>query len=84
MSRGVPVVASPVGANAALIEHRVNGWLASSTNEWVDGLAALASDKKLRTDVGRRARWTIDKSYSAQGVAPHLADLLRAAAAPWQ
>jgi glycosyltransferase involved in cell wall biosynthesis len=76
MSRGVPVVASPVGANASLIEDGVNGWLASSADEWVDGISKLAEDVGLRARMGRLARETIEADYAAESVARTLARLL--------
>lgn len=76
MSRGVPVVASPVGANTALIDHGRNGCLASTTDEWVDAISNLAQDVALRAGMGHRARETIDRSYSSERVTPRLASLL--------
>ncbi len=34
----IPVVASPVGINSSIIQHGVNGYLASTSGEWVDCL----------------------------------------------
>jgi glycosyltransferase involved in cell wall biosynthesis len=76
MSRGVPVVASPVGANKALIEHGVNGLLAASTDEWVEGISELADDIAARARMGQRARETIEKRYSAADAAKYLSEVL--------
>ena len=75
MSQGVPVVASPVGANTALIEHGVNGWLAANTDDWVEGISVLVDDVAMRTRMGHLARKTIEERYSAAGVAENLGDL---------
>ena len=77
MSRGIPVIASPVGANTALIEHGVNGWLATSTEEWIKGISALADDLHLRVRMSRLARTTIEERYSARHVVKEVGQLLR-------
>jgi glycosyltransferase involved in cell wall biosynthesis len=76
MSRGVPVIASPVGANTTLIDHGENGWLATSTDDWIEGISALVEDVSLRSRMGRLARETIEEGYSAASVAKKLATLL--------
>jgi glycosyltransferase involved in cell wall biosynthesis len=79
MSRGVPVVASPVGANSELIAHGENGYLASNTAEWVDYLSGLVEDATLRAQLGHRARETIEAGFSAERVRAQLGEtLLRA------
>jgi glycosyltransferase involved in cell wall biosynthesis len=76
MSRGIPVVASPVGANSALIRHGENGLLASTPSEWVSNLSALIDDPQLRGRLGLQARKTIASHYSAAEVARMLPRLL--------
>jgi glycosyltransferase involved in cell wall biosynthesis len=79
MSRGVPVVASPVGANNELIAHGKNGYLASNTAEWVDCLSGLIEDATLRAQLGEHARETVEADFSAERVTAQLRDaLLRA------
>lgn len=80
MSRGIPVVASPIGANTTLIEHGRNGWLARNTDEWVEGLSTLVQDIDRRAQMGRHARQTIEQRYSAALVADNLSHVLRSAA----
>ncbi len=81
MSHGVPVIASPVGANATLIEHGSTGWLAASTDDWVEGISMLVEDVGKRAQMGRCARQAIERRYSAEQVTALLADVLRCAAA---
>lgn len=38
MASKIPVVASPVGMNKAVVKHNVNGFLAGTNNEWEDAL----------------------------------------------
>jgi glycosyltransferase involved in cell wall biosynthesis len=68
MSRGIPVVASPVGANRDVIEHGVNGFLASSDDEWIEHLTALVESVSLRARLGDQARATIESRFSARRV----------------
>jgi glycosyltransferase involved in cell wall biosynthesis len=80
MSRGVPVVASPVGANCNLIVHGNNGFLAHREHEWIQVLSTLLEDFQLRARMGRLARATIEEQYSAAAAVKVLSDLLRVSA----
>jgi glycosyltransferase involved in cell wall biosynthesis len=76
MACGLPVVASPVGASRRIVEHGVNGFLASDGAEWVQALRALR-DPALRTRMGTAGRATVEDGYCVQVFAPRLASLLR-------
>lgn len=80
MACGVPVVASPVGANRRIVEHGVHGFLASTPQEWVQALTELVRDAALRARMGAAGRRRVEDSYSMQVVAPRLAQLLQQAA----
>jgi glycosyltransferase involved in cell wall biosynthesis len=80
MACGKPVVASPVGVNCHIVEHGVNGFLASTADEWVTALASLRDDPALRARMGAAARRKVEGEYSLQVAAPRLAALLREAA----
>jgi glycosyltransferase involved in cell wall biosynthesis len=80
MAAGKPVIASPVGANAQVVRHGVNGFLADTTEEWTNALRTLASDPALRQRMGAEARRTVQDRYSAAIVAPRLAAILQQAA----
>jgi len=79
MAAGKPVIASPVGANRQVVEHGVNGFLATGTQEWVDALRKLA-DPALRLRMGAAARKTVAERYSVASVGPRLAAILTEAA----
>jgi len=79
MACGKPVIASPVGANSVIVESGVEGFLADSVEDWVDALQRLRDDKALRVNMGRAGRSKVEKSYSTQVTAPHLAAALRQA-----
>lgn len=78
MAVGVPVVASPVGANLELIRDGVNGFFARTDDEWVEKLTLLIRDPWLRQRMGEAARKTVEERYSLQAVAPRLVDAFRA------
>src|SRR5678809_1175920 len=64
MASGVVTVASPVGITPDLVRHGGNGFLAISETEWFDALDRLLRDYRLRLQVAREARRTIEASYS--------------------
>jgi glycosyltransferase involved in cell wall biosynthesis len=79
MACGKPAVASPVGINKQIIEDGMNGFLASTTSQWLCALRALRDHQDLRQRLGSRARMTVEKEYSLQVTAPRLVSLLRSA-----
>ncbi|TNE94718.1 MAG: glycosyltransferase family 1 protein [Rhodobacteraceae bacterium] len=77
MACGLPVVASPVGVNSSIVEHGVNGFLASTEREWRTAISTLLANKELRERMGAAGREKIEKNYSLQIWAPKVAALLR-------
>ena len=80
MACGIPVVAAAVGVNREIIQDGVNGFLASTEDEWVEKLSRLMHDPVLRARLGAAGRQTIEARYSLQVNAPRVADVLRLAA----
>jgi glycosyltransferase involved in cell wall biosynthesis len=80
MACGLPVVASPVGVNRDIVDHGVNGFLASSVEEWCSALEALIRDPALRRRMGEAGRRKVEQSYCVQAMAPRLIALLHDAA----
>ncbi len=66
MALGIPPVASPVGANAYIIDHGVDGFLCADAEEWKTTLRALILDPELRARIGRAAREKAVTAYSAK------------------
>ncbi len=64
MALGIPTLASPVGVNARIVEHGVNGYHVSGREEWVRGVETLARDEPLRLAMGRQARARVVDDYS--------------------
>ena len=79
MGCGRPVVASPVGVNRKIVEHGVNGFLATGTAGWADALRELRDNITLREQMGREARQKVEWEYCLQVTAPRLLHLLRSA-----
>jgi len=81
MACGVPVIASPIGVNASVVEHGVNGFLASTETEWRDRLDTLLADPDLRRRMGEAGRRKVVAEYSIQTYGPKVAALLAGVAA---
>ena len=77
MATGLPVVCSPVGANAEIVADGREGFWAASEDAWVERLRVLVEDVALRRQMGERARCTVEQRYSLQVCAPRVDELLR-------
>jgi glycosyltransferase involved in cell wall biosynthesis len=75
MASGVATVASPVGITPDIIHNGVNGFLASSPEEWFRALDQLVTDALLRARIAREARRTIETGYSLETWAPRMVAL---------
>lgn len=80
MGVGVPVVCSPVGVNAKIVQEGVNGFLASTPAEWFEKLSCLIEDPALRQAQGHAGRQIVEETYSVQAVAPRLVNILKSIA----
>ncbi len=81
MACGVPVIASPVGANRDIVEHGVNGFLANTPEEWLQAMRTLAEHPAVRKAMGDAGRRKVERQYSLDYAAPRLARALTSAAA---
>jgi glycosyltransferase involved in cell wall biosynthesis len=79
MALGAPAVCSPVGVNTDIVDDGVNGFLASTEDEWVDRLARLVESRGLRERLGAMARATVERSYSVEVAAPRVLEVFQAA-----
>ena len=79
MACGIPVIACPVGMNADLVRHGIDGFLADSNQEWEEALDRLWLEPELRREMGRNGRKRIEENYSLKIAAPRLANALRKA-----
>ena len=79
MACGLPVIASPVGANVEIVSEGSDGMLAANDEQWQSALLALAENAVLRREMGVRGRAKVEALYSVQAIAPRMARLLREA-----
>ena len=77
MAVGLPVVASPVGMNRKVVNHGINGFLATTPDEWRAALWTLASEPDLRRRMGDSGRQIVADSYSLAVLTPVLIEALR-------
>ncbi len=66
MGLGIPPVMSPVGVNTSIVTDGVNGFLAATTEEWVEKIGRLIEDADLRARMGAEARKTVVMHYSVK------------------
>jgi len=64
MALEIPTIMSPVGVNSEIIQHGANGFLATTTEEWVNCLSQLIESKEMREKIGKAARQTVLDKYS--------------------
>jgi glycosyltransferase involved in cell wall biosynthesis len=79
MAAGVPTVASPVGFNRQIIQEGVNGFLASTTEEWFLKLSLCIRDSKLREQIGMNGRKTVESEYALSASAVRFQGILNEA-----
>jgi trehalose synthase len=63
MWKGTPVIGGNIGGIRYQIEEGVNGFLVSSIEETAERIVQLLKDKKLRDEMGRRARETVREKF---------------------
>ena len=80
MACGLPLVASPVGVNGAIVEDGICGLLATDLAQWKTALDRLIGDPALRAAMGQAGRARAVAYYSLQSQAPRLIDVMRRAA----
>ncbi|MFT7197294.1 MAG: glycosyltransferase involved in cell wall biosynthesis [Marinoscillum sp.] len=64
LSLGIPAIASPVGVNRQIISEGVNGFFATTLEEWKSAILKLINDPILREEFGKNGRQLIVDSYS--------------------
>jgi glycosyltransferase involved in cell wall biosynthesis len=76
MAAGLPVIASPVGANAGLVRPGETGLLPEHEADWADAIAQLSADVAARQRIGRAGREAVERDYRLDDVADAWAGLL--------
>jgi glycosyltransferase involved in cell wall biosynthesis len=76
MAAGLPVIASPVGANAQLVTPGVTGLLPVHPSDWPDAIATLAAATRLRETMGVAGRIAVERHSDIDDAAASWAKLL--------
>ena len=76
MACGLPVIASPVGVNRTLVTHGVNGFHATTDEQWRWAIEQLMADPALRQRMGAAGRAMVVRDYAIQRYGPRLAQLI--------
>lgn len=66
MALEIPTIMSPVGVNTEIIQNGVNGYLASTDEEYVEYLSQLIENEELRKMIGAAGRKTVMDNYSVE------------------
>lgn len=77
MACGKPVVASPVGVNQEIVGDDINGYLASTVDDWVHAFRELFLNAQKRADMGAQGRRFVEERYCLQVTAPRLTQLFK-------
>lgn len=79
MAGGLPVIASPVGVNKQMVEPGMNGYLATTTEEWLLAFRSLVHNHQFALEMGKAGRQKAEQLYNLQITAPRLFDLFSSA-----
>jgi glycosyltransferase involved in cell wall biosynthesis len=77
MALGIPVVTSPVGVNSVIVDQGMNGFLCTTTDEWINSLEKLINNKSLRENMGASGRKKIIDHYSVASNSSNFLSLLQ-------
>lgn len=80
MAAALPVVASPVGVHAQMVEQG-HGFLPTTTGDWIESIQELSRDASMRAQMGREGRSRVERQFHVDAWGPILAETLAAAAA---
>lgn len=80
MALGIVPVASPLGSNPDVIEAGVDGFLASTTEEWTKYTELLVRDAALRARMADRAAHKAKEKFTLESQTPAIVDAFRSAA----
>jgi len=76
MAAGLPVIASPVGANQEIVVEGQTGFVPENPNEWADAIVKLANDCSKRQTMGAAGRTRLEEQFSTERAADAWAGLL--------
>ena len=77
MACELPVVVSPVGMNAEVLQKDMVGFAAIKNSDWIEHLDTLLQSPELRVKMGAAGRKVVVENYSVEVLAPRLAKTLQ-------
>lgn len=76
MACGVATILAPVGVNTDIIQHKQNGLLAGTEEEWLEALSYLIENPEIRVQLGYAGRQTVVEKYSVEAHKQHYVAVL--------
>lgn len=64
MATGLPVISSPVGVNAYVVENGVSGYLAASIKEWSEHIVKMSNEKDKLAEMGNQGKTRVHNEFS--------------------
>jgi glycosyltransferase involved in cell wall biosynthesis len=77
MACGIPVICSPVGMNIEVVNAGVNGYLASSEEEWESAFEKLIESASLRAEMGQAGYTLAKENYTLQVQVPKIVSIIK-------
>jgi glycosyltransferase involved in cell wall biosynthesis len=77
MSCNIPVVVSPVGMNAQILNESKVGYGANTLEEWTDALIYLLDSSEIRNKMGSNGRKLVETKYSIDAIIAKLSSCLK-------
>lgn len=68
MATGLPVISSPVGVNAYVVEHGVNGYIATNNEEWSEYIVKMSKEKDVLVQMGNQGKARVYDEFSIKVV----------------
>jgi glycosyltransferase involved in cell wall biosynthesis len=68
MAAGLPVISSPSGVNAEIIDHGATGFLPCNDDEWFQSVKKLMEDPELIQKLGKAGQKKVRDEYSVDAV----------------
>lgn len=76
MACSLPVIASPVGVNAEIVESGRGGFLARNQTEWVEAMEQLINNSELQVKMGEFGYKKVEMNYSLQSTSKKFQQLI--------
>jgi glycosyltransferase involved in cell wall biosynthesis len=66
MALGIPALVSPVGVNTRIVDHKINGFICASAEDWKNAIELLFNDNLLHKEISKNTRIKIETHYSVK------------------